>query len=208
MERKWSSKFGKRWRRLSAAERLWFVVLRRSLAMWNAHLNASSHVTHAATSLILLFSDFFCFLTVCALCAGTQQGRRGSRPSQQPTTEEPWWAQDPAEPAYCCALSVPLHSHLLSSLFARSLCGRASSWCTTSQTRSPSKTYRTGWRASKKWAYSTQLWLSLVISIIQGSLLWTQKIMRWQKFWNVCETQTSQYFSRRRGRNVCCQMDS
>lgn len=30
---------------------------------------------------------------VCVLCAGTRQGRRGSRPSRQPTTEEPWWAQ-------------------------------------------------------------------------------------------------------------------
>lgn len=25
------------------------------------------------------------------LCVGIQQGRRGSGPSQQPTTEEPWW---------------------------------------------------------------------------------------------------------------------
>lgn len=31
------------------------------------------------------------------------------------------------------------------------LCVRASSWCTTSQTTSHTKTFRTGWRASKKW---------------------------------------------------------
>lgn len=36
------------------------------------------------------------------------------------------------------------------------LCVRASSWCMTSQTRSPLKTSRTGWRASKKWDISTQ----------------------------------------------------
>lgn len=28
------------------------------------------------------------------LCAGTQQDRRGLRPSQQRTTEEPWWEQE------------------------------------------------------------------------------------------------------------------
>lgn len=39
-------------------------------------------------------SSHFLTLYVCVLCVGTQQGRRGSRPLRQPTTEEPWWAQD------------------------------------------------------------------------------------------------------------------
>ena len=40
-----------------------------------------------------IFIQIF-WLWMRVLCVGTQQGRRGSRPLQQPTTEEPWWAQD------------------------------------------------------------------------------------------------------------------
>ena len=95
---------------------------------------------------------------MCVHCLGTRQDRRDSRPLRQPTTGEPWWAQDACRTSRLntqadittslCSLCA-FDCMLKSSLFSLHI--RASSWCTTSQTRSPLRTSRTGWRASKKW---------------------------------------------------------
>lgn len=149
MERKWNCKSGKRWQ-------LWkcFVVV-FSAEFWalpkrNVFFSVSdSHLSPQVEPpfCVPLTSRTFVLMLPCTFphVCSCVQGHSGAGE-----------VQDHHHSLLQRSHGEPQTPQVLKLFFAHSFrlhCHRASSWCMTSLTRSPSKTSRTGWRASKRWGH-------------------------------------------------------